>query len=167
MEQEAAESCWLKLSLILIFSGSLIPALHLHTCLILPHSFIAPLAESAPKVSTQAGFGIQTPELLPGPISSCVFVKRLFLKKPSQREQMLTPCCILKKAEKIPEANPFCDPGAEFCPVFTQQLHHDAAAWPPRGLFSFFPKQRRQSKETLQAKFLHTKCSSPKGVMKA
>lgn len=167
MEQEAAESCCLKLSLIPIFSGTLIPSLHLHTCLILSHSFIhsfPPLPESAPKASRQAGYWIQTPKLLPGLISSRVFVERLFLKKPFKENKMPTPGCVLERAEMIPEANPSYDP--EFCPAFTQELHHLTHGH-PRGIIFIFPKQRRQSKETLQAKFLHTKCPSPKGVMKA
>lgn len=49
---------------------------------ILSHSFIPSLPESASRVSRQAGYWIQTPKLPAGLISSPVFVKRLFLKKP-------------------------------------------------------------------------------------
>lgn len=54
MEQEAAESCCLKLSLIPIFSGTLISSLHLHTCLILSHSFIHSFIPPSSRICSQS-----------------------------------------------------------------------------------------------------------------
>lgn len=111
LEQEATESCWLKLSLILIFFWDPHPITSPpHVPDPFPFIYSPPLPESAPKVSRQAGYWIQTPKLLPGLISSPVFVKKAFPEEAFQREPMPTPRCVLEKDEMIPEANPFCGP---------------------------------------------------------
>lgn len=174
MEQEAAESWWLKLSWIPIFSGTFLPSPHLHTCMILSQSFIPPLPESAPKASKQAGYWIQTPKLPPGLISSHVFVKRLCWRSLSKSSWgngcphiALFWSRLKWSLKQIPSAIPSVIQRLNSVLLLPRSCTTMLLLDCDHGDYFHFPKQRRQSKEMLQAKFLHTKCSSPKGVMKA
>lgn len=56
-------------------------------CPIPSHSFISPIPESGSKVSKQADYWIQIRKLLPGLISSNIFVKRLCWRSLSKSSQ--------------------------------------------------------------------------------